>query len=126
MSFWLKDQDLIHQRSNLRNFLRLSPIRPFLTFAAMAELFDFDLVASAEDAETAQIAADQDEMVLWAEFVIPADKTTADLERDLEAMVSGVNTLSLQASSSCRWANATSWPSRSQSSPTTKGMSSVS
>ena len=60
----------------------------------MAELFDFELLDSAEDfvilgpdpmeqevaaAETAQIAADQDEMAILADYVIPADKTPADL-----------------------------------------------
>ena len=78
----------------------------------MAEMFDFELLDSAEDfvilgadpmeqevaaAETAQIAADQEEMAILADYVIPVDKTPADLERDLEAMVSGVTALSLQA-----------------------------
>ena len=80
----------------------------------MVELFDFELLDSAEDfvilgqdpmeqevtaAETAQIAADQDEMAILADYMIPADKTPADLERDLEAMVSGITSLSLQAPS---------------------------
>ena len=58
----------------------------------MAELFDFELLDSAEDfvilgedpmeqevaaAETAQIAADQDETAILADYVIPADKTPA-------------------------------------------------
>ena len=36
-------------------------------------------------------------MAILADYVIPADKTPADLERDLEAMVSGITSLSLQA-----------------------------
>ena len=36
-------------------------------------------------------------MAILADYVIPPDKTPEDLAKDLEAMVSGVNTLSLQA-----------------------------
>ncbi|CAK9030508.1 unnamed protein product, partial [Durusdinium trenchii] len=67
-------------------------------------LFDFELLDSADDfmdldldpmeqevaaAESAQLEADQDEMAIY------------DLAKDLEAMVSGVNTLSLQATTGC-------------------------
>ena len=73
-------------------------------------LFDFELLDSADDfmdldwdpmeqevaaAESAQLD-DQDEMAILADYVIPPDKTPEDLAKDLEAMVSGVNTLSLQ------------------------------
>ena len=75
-------------------------------------LFDFELLDPADDfmdldldpmeqevaaAESAQLEADQDEMAILADYVIPPDKTPEDLAKDLEAMVSGVNTLSLQA-----------------------------
>ena len=70
-------------------------------------LFDFELLDSTDVilveadstlqavavAETAQLAADQDEMAILADYVIPQAKTPEDLARDLEAMVSGVNTL---------------------------------
>ena len=49
LPFWLKDQPLIRQRSNFCELLRLSLFRSFLTFAAMAEVFDFELLDSAED-----------------------------------------------------------------------------
>ena len=75
-------------------------------------LFDFELLDSADvlvdfdadealnavaAAETAQLETDQDEMAILADYVVPPNKTPEDLARDLEAMVSGVNTLSLQA-----------------------------
>ena len=87
--------------------------RPFSTCAAMADsLFDFELLESADvlvdfdadealnavaAAETAQLEIDQDEMAILADYVVPPNKTPEDLARDLEAMVTGVNTLSLQA-----------------------------
>ena len=75
-------------------------------------LFDFELLESSDvlvdydpdeavdavaAAETAQLETDQDEMAILADYVVPVNKTPEDLARDLEAMVSGVNTLSLQA-----------------------------
>ena len=75
-------------------------------------LFDFELLDSADvlvdfdadeavdavaAAETAQLETDKDEMAILADNVVPPTKTPEDLARDLEAMVSGVNTLSLQA-----------------------------
>ena len=75
-------------------------------------LFDFELLDSADvlvdfdadeslnavaAAETAQLETDQDEMAILADYVAPPNKTPEDLARDLEAMVTGVNTLSLQA-----------------------------
>ena len=75
-------------------------------------LFDFELLESADvlvdfdadealnavaAAETAQLETDQDEMAILADYVVPPNKTPEDLARDLEAMVTGVNTLSLQA-----------------------------
>ena len=75
-------------------------------------LFDFELLDSADvlvdfdadeslnavaAAETAQLETDQDEMAILADYVVPPNKTPEDLARDLEAMVTGVNTLSLQA-----------------------------
>ena len=86
---------------------------PVFDCAAMADsLFDFELLESADvlvdfeadealnavaAAETAQLETDQDEMAILADYVVPPNKTPEDLARDLEAMVSGVNTLSLQA-----------------------------
>ena len=75
-------------------------------------LFDFELLDSADvlvdfdadealnavaAAETAQLETDHDEMAILADYVVPPNKTPEDLARDLEAMVTGVNTLSLQA-----------------------------
>ena len=75
-------------------------------------LFDFELLDSADvlvdfdadealnavaAAETAQLETDHDEMAILADYVAPPNKTPEDLARDLEAVVTGVNTLSLQA-----------------------------
>ena len=63
----------------------------FSDLTAMAELFDFEFLADPMGQEVAAAeTADLDEMAILADYVIPADKTPADLERDLEAMVSGI------------------------------------
>ena len=49
------------------------------------------------EAESAQLATDRDEMAILADYIIPPAKTPDNLAKDLKAMVSGVNTLPLQA-----------------------------
>ena len=105
----LQDQRLL---KSLPGFCGCNPRTCFACAAMAAALFDFELLESADvlvdfeadealnavaAAETAQLETDQDEMAILADYVVPPNKTPEDLARDLEAMVSGVNTLSLQA-----------------------------
>ena len=111
--FGSRIRTLILQDQRLSKVLVVVSHWSFSTFAAMADsLFDFELLDSADvlvdfdadeslnavaAAETAQLETDQDEMAILADYVAPPNKTPEDLARDLEAMVTGVNTLSLQA-----------------------------
>ena len=116
MPFWLKDQDPDPSRSEtfevFQCFCGCNPLTCFDCAAMADSLFDFELLESADvlvdfeadealnavaAAETAQLETDQAEMAILADYVVPPNKTPEDLARDLEAMVSGVNTLSLQA-----------------------------
>ena len=97
---------------SFKGFCGCNPLTCFDCAAMADSLFDFELLESADvlvdfdadealnavaAAETAQLETDQDEMAILADYVVPPNKTPEDLARDLEAMVSGVNTLSLQA-----------------------------
>ena len=105
----LQDQRL---SKSFKGFCGCNPLTCFDCAAMADSLFDFELLESADvlvdfdadealnavaAAETAQLETDQDEMAILADYVVPPNKTPEDLARDLEAMVSGVNTLSLQA-----------------------------